>query len=291
MAEVAVLGLGAMGSRMAANLLKAGHRLTVWNRSKEAAHSLISTGARLAGTPREAAAEADFVIAMVRDGIASRKIWLDEDTGALAGLKAGAVAIESSTLTPVWIGELAKAASARGVAFLEAPVAGGRPQAEAAQLIYIVGGEKDVLARTEPLLKAMGTAVHHAGPVGAGAMVKLSVNSLLAIQVGAMAELIGLLQRLGADVDRAVEIIGTTPASSPAAKTMAASMRAGTFAPLFPVELMDKDLAYAIAMAGADCSQHMPLTIAAREVFQHGIDRGMGDDNITSIVRLYTEPR
>ncbi|MER8684986.1 NAD-binding protein, partial [Mesorhizobium sp. M1405] len=96
--------------------------------------------------------------------------------------------------------------------------------------------------------------------------------------------------RLGADVDRAVEIIGTTPASSPAAKTMATSMRAGTFAPLFPVELVDKDLGYVIAMAGAGSSKHMPLTTAAREVFQHGIDRGMADDNITGIVRLYTEP-
>jgi 3-hydroxyisobutyrate dehydrogenase-like beta-hydroxyacid dehydrogenase len=263
----------------------------VWNRSKGAADQLIAAGAHLAGSPREAVAEADFVIAMVRDDIASRKIWLDEDTGALAGLKTDAVAIESSTLTPVWIRELAKAASARGVAFLEAPVAGGRPQAEAAQLIYLVGGEKELLARTEPLLKAMGTAVHHAGPVGAGAMVKLSVNSLLAIQAGAMAELIGLLQRLGANVDRAVEIIGATPASSPAAKTMAASMLAGTFEPLFPVELVDKDLGYAITMAGAGSSKHMPVATAAREVFRHGIDRGMGDDNITGIVRLYTEPR
>jgi len=132
MAEVVVLGLGAMGLRMRANLLKAGHRLTVWNRSKGAADQLIAAGAHLAGSPREAVAEADFVIAMVRDDIASRKIWLDEDAGALAGLKTDAVAIESSTLTPVWIRELAKAASARGVAFLEAPVAGGRPQAEAA---------------------------------------------------------------------------------------------------------------------------------------------------------------
>lgn len=83
---------------------------------------------------------------------------------------------------------------------------------------------------------------------------------------------------------------GATPASSPAAKTMAASMLAGTFEPLFPIELVDKDLGYAITMAGAGSSKHTPLATAAREVFRHGIDRGMGDDNITGIVRLYTEP-
>lgn len=99
----------------------------------------------------------------------------------------------------------------------------------------------------------------------------------------------GLLQRLDANIDRAVEIIGATPASSPAAKTMAASMLAGTFEPLFPIELVDKDPGYAITMAGAGSSKHMPLATAAREVFGMGLIAAY--DNITGIVRLYTEPR
>src|SRR6185437_6871265 len=149
--NIALLGLGAMGSRMAANLLKADHALTVWNRTPEAAAALVAQGAKQAPTPRQAAAGADFVFAMVRDDEASREIWLSPHHGALEGLKEGAVAIESSTLTPGWIRELGLAVAARGSTLLEAPVVGSRPQAEAAQLIYFIGGDESVLKRVKPL--------------------------------------------------------------------------------------------------------------------------------------------
>ena len=114
MSKVAFLGLGAMGSRMAANLMKAGHMVTVWNRSPAAAEALVASGARRASSPKEAAEGGDFVFAMVRDDNASQNVWLDSTNGALAGMHPGAVAIESSTLTPEWIRELSEHLERRG---------------------------------------------------------------------------------------------------------------------------------------------------------------------------------
>ena len=168
MAKVAFIGLGAMGSRMAANLLKAGHDLTVWNRAPAAADKLVSSGAKKAHTPREAAAGNDFVITMVSNDEASRQVWLDEETGALAGLKQGAIAIESSTLTPAWVRELAVAMTSAGIALLDAMVSGSTPQAESGDLVYLVGGEREALQRAEPVFKSLGSSIRYAGPSGCG---------------------------------------------------------------------------------------------------------------------------
>lgn len=284
MSNVAVLGLGAMGSRMAAALLRAGHAVTVWNRTAARADGLV--GARLAASPRAAVAGAEVAIAMLRDDTASRAVWLDPAAGALGGLAQGAIAIECSTLTPAWIAELAETAGGHGVGFLDAPVLGSRPQAEAAQLIHLVGGDAAVLARAEPILRAIGGTIHHAGRAGAGAALKLAANTLFAIQVAAMAEVIGLLRGSGVEVAQAIDILGATPVASPAAKGAGAAMLAGAFAPLFPVDLVEKDLAYAAQAADAG-GRRMPLAAAARQVMQAAIAQGLGDDNLTGIVRLY----
>ncbi len=287
MSAISVLGLGAMGSRMAKSLVSCGHQVTVWNRTIARCEALGLAGARIAASPRDAVREADFVIAAVRDDNASRAVWLDDGSGALGAMKPGAVAIESSTLSVDWVRELARAAdTVPGVSFLEAPVAGSRPQADARQLIYFVGGDARVIATAEPVLKAMGAAVHHAGPVGAGAAIKLAVNALFGVQVAALAELLGALAKAGVDLERAVSIIGATPVCSAAAKGASASMLTKDFAPLFPVDLVEKDLGYmhSLAMtAGAE----VPLSDAARAVMSAAVARNFGADHLTGIIRLY----
>jgi len=285
--NVAVLGLGAMGSRMAINLINAGHTVTVWNRTPEQAASLVVAGARQAKTPRQAAADADFVITMLRDDEASREVWLNPETGALAGMKKGSVGIESSTLTPDWIRELGRAALQRGINLLEAPVAGSRPQAAARQLVYFVGGDEATLKQAEPVLKALGSAIHHVGALGTGALVKLATNALLGVQVTALAELIGLLKRAGADADRAIQVISSTAAWSPAANYLSNSMLTGNFAPQFPVELIEKDFGYTVQAASSP--EAVPTIAAARGVFRHAIETGFGADNMTGVVRLFTK--
>jgi 3-hydroxyisobutyrate dehydrogenase len=286
MSKIAVLGLGAMGARMATNLVQAGHAVTVWNRSAERAKPLVDAGAQGAATPRAAVAGTEVVIAMVRDDEASREVWLAPQTGALDGMTQGAIAIESSTLTPGWVKQLARAAEAAGVPFIDAPVAGSRPQAEAGQLIYMIGGDAGVIACAEPILRSMGGTLHFAGPVGSGALVKLAVNTLFAVQVATVAELIGALKANGTDVARAVEILFATPAASIAAKGAAASMLSDAFAPMFPVELVEKDLGYVTSLV-AEAAKHLPMAAAARGVMQNAIAAGLGQDNLTGIARLY----
>jgi 3-hydroxyisobutyrate dehydrogenase len=286
MTNISVLGLGAMGSRMAANLMKAGHAVTVWNRSPDKAARLVAAGARLAATPRAAAREADFVIVTVRDDEASRAIWLDPTNGALEAMGPDAMAIESSTLSVHWVRELGAIAANSGVAFLDAPVAGSRPQAEAGQLIYFVGGEASAFARAELLLKAMGGSVHHAGAVGSGAGVKLMVNALFGIQLAAIGELVGFAKKIGLDTAKATEILGSTPVCSPAAKLAAGAMLAGNFTPMFPIALAEKDFGYVVAVAER-AQADVPISVAAHQVFAEALLRGYGEDNITGVVKVY----
>lgn len=283
---VAVLGLGAMGSRMAARLLKAGYQVKVWNRSPDRARALVNAGAQLAHSPREAAAEADFVMAMVRDDAASLHVWCDNEQGALAAMKVGAVAIESSTLSVEAIRQLAHAATTMGVSFLDAPVSGSRPAAEAGQLVYLVGGDEAAFQRTRPLLLTLGATARHVGPVGHGALSKLVTNALLGIHVTALAELIGLLRQQDVAPESILQAVATTPVWSPVDHYLAGSMLAGDFSPQFPVELIAKDFSYALATAKNQRS--LPLTTAALAVFEEAIRSALGDSNMTAVAQLYS---
>ncbi len=285
MTTVAFLGLGAMGARMAANLLKAGFSLTVWNRTPAAAEPLVQAGARQAQTPKEAATGADFVIAMVRDDEASRDVWLNPQTGALAGMAAGAVGLESSTLTPDWVRALGREFAARNLSLLEAPVSGSRPAAENALLVFLLGGDEAVAAKAEPLLKSMGSTINLVGPLGAGALTKLATNAILGIQVTAYAEIIGMLQAAGLDPARSLKAIATTPVWAPVATFFTGSMLSANFAPQFPVGLIEKDFRYALKVAGA--AEKVPAIATAHGVFQKAIAQGLAELNMTSVVTLY----
>lgn len=283
--RIAFLGLGAMGSRMAARLLLAGHAVTVWNRRPAAAAPLVAAGARQALSPREAAVGADFVISMVRDDAAAQQVWCDPEQGAMITIKPGAVAIESSTLSPGAIRQLASAASVAGVHLLDAPVSGSRPAAKAGQLVYLVGGDADTFRRAEPVLLAMGASVRHVGPVGHGTLAKLVTNTLLGLHVTALAELIGLLRHQGVAPDAVLQAVAATPVWAPVDHYLSGSMLAGDFQPQFPVALMAKDFGYALDAAGG--ATRLPLASAALSVLTEALRQGLGDANMTAVAQLY----
>ena len=284
MKKVAFLGLGAMGVRMAANILKAGHQVTVWNRTPSKADKLVISGAKLAQTPREAAQDADFIIAMVRDDNASKEIWLDPDTGAFSSMKKGAIAIDSSTLSVNWVKELNQHASERNIPFIEAPVSGTRPQAESGQLIYLVGGKEEAYENSKALLGTMGSVINYTGEVGNGALAKLCTNTLLGMQVATLAELISTLQRQqGADVEKIISALSSTAPWSASANGISTMMLHQMFAPMFPVELIEKDFSYTLEATG----HTTPVIEAVRNVFKKGIDNGIGDENMTAVIKLY----
>lgn len=281
--HTAILGTGAMGSRMAAALPRAGHTVSVWNRTPARAQPLAALGATIADSPRAAADGAQIVIAMVRDDEASRQVWLGQD-GALAVLSADAIGIESSTLTARWVRELAATFAGRGSAFLDAPVVGTRAQADTASLIHLIGGDAAVVARAMPVLSAIGDTAHHVGPVGSGAVLKLVVNAFLGIQVAALGELLGAAEQLGLDRRRAGEVLVEMPSCSATAKGVTLGMLARNFAPAFPVELVEKDLGY---LVGETAPGSMPLNAAARAVFARAIAAGLAADNMTAVAKLY----
>ncbi|MCS3468907.1 3-hydroxyisobutyrate dehydrogenase-like beta-hydroxyacid dehydrogenase [Pseudomonas sp. JUb42] len=285
MSNVTVLGLGAMGSRMAANLIASGHLVTVWNKSPGKARSLIDKGALLAATPRDAVVHADFVISVISDDAASRSVWLDSETGALAGAKRAAILIESSTLSGAWIRELGEIISDKGFSFLDACVSGSRPQVESHQLVYFVGGSVTDLQAATPVLTAAGGAhIHHVGEVGSGTAVKLATNVLLGVQTAAMAEALTLLKRVNVDALQALEAIGSTFVCSPFAKGVGTLMAKQSFSPLFTSKLVAKDMRYALAAAEGD---FMPLISATHEVFQAAVERGWAEENLSSVIKLY----
>jgi 3-hydroxyisobutyrate dehydrogenase len=281
--SVAFLGLGAMGSRMAARLLDDNVRLRVWSRSGLPA-GLSSLAPMLAATPAAAVADADIVISMVTDDDASRAVWLE--AGVLEGMRRSAVAVECSTLSPGWVSTLAQRAGDAGLAFVDAPVVGSRPQAEAGSLIFLAGGDAAVVERLRPTLLRMGGALHHVGASPAGAYAKLVTNALFTIQVAAVAELLGFARCARLDVQVLNQVLGSLPVVSPAAKGAMAGMLAGAFGPMFPLRLAAKDLRYAAAEAAAVGSD-VPMTRAAREVFQRGGANGFFEENLTAVTKLY----
>jgi 3-hydroxyisobutyrate dehydrogenase-like beta-hydroxyacid dehydrogenase len=286
MSKIAFLGLGAMGSRMAANLVKAGHEVTVWNRDPARAEAFRQQNARIAGTPRAAATGAAVVISMVTDDAAARSVWLDPATGALAALGPGAIAIESSTVTPAWIEELGAAVTARGARLLDAPVAGSRPQAEAAQLVFMVGGAREAFDAARPVLDAMGVSIMHVGGLGQGAVLKLAVNTLFAAQLESVAELLGFLTRNGFAADEAAALLGAFPIVAPPIAGAAKMMAAKSVAPLFTIDLIEKDLGYIIDTA-ARSGASLPGAQSARAAFQRAQQQGLGQANISGLAAVF----
>lgn len=286
MKNIAVLGTGAMGSRMARGLLKAGNRVVIWNRTKERARPLLDQGAVWADTAKAAALGADYVLSMVRDDQAARDVWLDPTSGALTALTPESVALECSTLSVPFFKELALAFVEQNKTLVDAPLAGSRPQAEAGQLIFFVGGPSDTVERLRSVLEPLAGAIHHTGEQGSGVVVKLMVNALFGAQLGVIAELIGFAQKTGINVSQGVEILSATPVCSPAAKIAANAMVNRVWNPAFPIDLVAKDFELLTRSAQLN-NASLPLGDALKTLYSKGVEQGLAEDNITGIVQLY----
>lgn len=280
MTAIAILGLGAMGSRIAQRFIAAGYETHVWNRSPAASETLVKAGATAHATPRETAARARVVMSIVRDDQASRDVWLNARIGAALGLKPGSIAIESSTLSAGWVCELASRL-ANQCEFVEAPVVGSRPQAEAGQLIYLLGGSEQAISAVKPILDVSGSKQLHCGEPRAGAAVKLAANAFFAVQASALGELFASLKSQGIDHARAAELFAELPTTSPVALGISKLIAANHYAPLFPVELVLKDLSYQVAESAT------PVVSATHKLFEQAVDQGLGDLNIHAVARLF----
>jgi len=279
---VAILGLGTMGAGMASKLLDAGFSLTVYNRTAAKAQFLVDRGARLASSPAEAAAGADTLISMLADDAASREVWMGKH-GALAAVTPGAILIESSTVSPAWITELAALAASHGAELLDAPVTGSRMQAETGQLNFLVGGSAQALQTATPALKAMSKQIVHLGPVGSGAKMKLINNFLCAVQVASLAEGLTWIERSGLDRSEALAVLKTGAPGSPLLGAISERMVNQNYEVNFLLKLMTKDLVYAEAEA-ALCRVDLKTAQVARTLFEDAIAKGFGDDDMAAVI-------
>jgi 3-hydroxyisobutyrate dehydrogenase len=266
MSTVAFLGLGAMGSRMAMNLHAAGHKLKVFNRDKAKAKPFADKGIEVCDSPAAAAKGAEFVCSIVSDDVATREVMLGAN-GVLGAAAKGTIILDSSTNTPAMAREVAQAAAAKGLVYLDAPVSGSMAQAQGKELVILVGGDKAAFDKAQPVLLAMGRMVRRIGDTGAGATLKLINNMLSATLTAAIAEAAVAAEAANLDRDAAMEVLAEGAAGSRLMKTKLPKMFKRDFTPQFQLELMDKDLRYFLALA-QELDRPAPIASLIRSQYQ-----------------------
>jgi 3-hydroxyisobutyrate dehydrogenase-like beta-hydroxyacid dehydrogenase len=265
--KIGLIGLGLMGRPMGLNLLKGGYSLTVWNRTASRAESLVAAGAKLANSPEEVAGSSDALITIVSDPPAlERVLWggsgSSQGGGALGSLRPGSIYIDSSTVSPALARKIAAASTERQIAFLDAPVTGGTWGAEKGELVFMVGGDAQVLKDAEPIFSALGKRWFHLGPNGAGQTIKLAMNLILALQVDALAEALALVTAAGLQGEKLVEVLQSSMARAAVLDVKAPLLLKGEYPPSFPLRLMHKDMGLALELA-KDAGVALPAAAAA----------------------------
>ena len=279
MSVVAVVGLGAMGSRIARRLVEAGHEVVVWNRTAEKAAPLVEAGAVGAATPAEAAARAEAVLTMVANPAALRDVT-EGEAGIAAGVGEGTTVIEMSTVGPEAVRRLASALGER-VGLLDAPVLGSRAEAESGTLKIFVGGPPELVERWTPLLSVLGSPLH-VGEVGAGAAAKLVANTTLVGTIGLLGEALALGEGLGLSREKTFEVLAATPLAAQAERRRE-SIESGEYPPRFALYLARKDAELVVA-AAREAGVDLRLTEAARTWLAEAEDAGWGDRDYSAVL-------
>jgi 3-hydroxyisobutyrate dehydrogenase len=266
MPHVAFIGLGRMGHGMAGRYLDAGFVVTVWNRSKAKADGLIARGAHWAASPRDAAIDADAVVTMVADDEASREVWLAKD-GAAATMKAGAIAIECSTVSHAHALAMARELRARGLIYIDCPVTGLPAAAAEGKLTLLVGADVADLDKARPYLAPIANSIRHFGAVGSGTVFKLINNLLGAVQIASLAEGLAIAEQSGLDMKLVAEALSTGAVASPQVIRHSKRMASRDFSGAsFTAALRHKDAAYAVALA-EELLPGVPVSRAAVEAY------------------------
>jgi 3-hydroxyisobutyrate dehydrogenase len=281
--HVAFLGLGRMGAPMAGRLSHAGHELVVWSRTRAHAEALADR-AEVAGSPAEAGAKADLAITMLTDGGALEAVVLGPD-GLADGLGSGSLLIDMSTVGPSQARKVAKALEPRGVAFVDAPVAGSVGPAAEGTLAIMVGGDRDAVERARPLLAVLGDPQRtwHVGPVGAGQAAKLMVNLVLGGVMAVVAEGYTLGRVLGLDPDDTLDVLEGASVAAQTVRSKRDKLRSGDFGEAgFRLGLMHKDLRLALDAAKA-ARASLPGTERVAELFAGAKGQGRADHDYSAV--------
>jgi len=280
--SIGFIGLGIMGTPMALNLVKAGLKLTVYNRTRDKAEPLERAGARVAASAAEAARDADVIITIVSDTAAMEEIVLGNG-GLLNTIQPNAVLIDSSTISPAVSCKLASQLATKGASMLDAPVTGSKHGAEKGELTFMIGGERGTLERVMPILKVLGKKHVYCGAHGLGLAAKLAMNAILSTMVEIFAEGFVMATKAGVPPATLLEIMQSSFARSGIIDFKAPFVFKGDFTPYFPLKLMHKDLELAMEFAYAQ-NLTMPATATVKEVYGAARAQGLGDQDYAAVI-------
>jgi len=288
--RIAFLGLGVMGGPMAGHLARAGHAVTVYNRTPERALRWVADyGGKHARTPASAATGADIVVMCVGNDNDVRSVVLGSD-GALAAMQPGAILVDHTTASAEIAREIHATAKARGIGFLDAPVSGGQAGAENGKLTIMVGGDPDVFARAESVLATYARAVTLMGGTGSGQLTKMFNQICIAGLVQALAEGVAFAEKAGLDVERGLEVISKGAAQSWQMENRGKTMLADKFDFGFAVDWMRKDLALCLAEARARGAA-LPVTALVDQFYARVQAEGGGRFDSSSLIRLLRDKK
>ncbi len=284
MAKLGFVGLGIMGRPMMKNLLKAGHSVVAYTRTKSVLDACVADGAERGASNKDVGARADVIVTMLPDGPQVEEVVLGAG-GILEDAKPGAMVIDMSSINPLVSQKIGKACAAKGVEFLDAPVSGGEPKAIDGTLAIMVGGSEAAFAKAEPLLKCMGSTVTLTGPVGAGNTTKLANQIMVACNIAAMGEALTLATRCGLDPEVVFNAVKGGLAGSAVLNAKGPMLIVRNFKPGFRVNLHQKDLRNALQTAE---STHvtLPLTAIVQQMLSSLIANGKGDLDHSAIATV-----
>jgi len=283
--NVGFIGLGIMGKPMAMNLMKAGHSLKVFNRSKESVKELVALGAEEALSPGDAAVGVDALITMLPDSPDVRKVMIGEG-GVIEYAERGLLYIDMSSILPEVSREVGTALKEKGIDMLDAPVSGGDLGAIAGTLAIMAGGEESVFERALPLFKAMGSSYILVGPLGSGNTAKLTNNMIVAGNIAILSEALMLCKESGTDLQKVLDAIRGGSAGSAVLETKSPKILKEDYKPGFKIDLHIKDLRNA-QITGEKLGLHMPITDLSVTMYEKLSGEGLGDTDHSALFTYY----
>ena len=285
MAKLAFLGMGVMGAPMAGHLSKAGHEVTVYNRTKAKAEAWAKTyGGQSADSPAQAADGAEIVFACVGDDNDVRSVTIGGD-GAFQSMGSGTIFIDNTTASATVARELSAKAAERGIAFLDAPVSGGQAGAENGALTVMVGGDAAAFAKAEPLMSCYGAKVTHMGPSGSGQLTKMVNQICIAGLVQGLSEAVNFGQNAGLDMDKVLDVISGGAAQSWQMVNRGHTMAKDEFDFGFALDWMRKDLRICFEEASQNGSP-LPVTALVAQYYAMLSERGFGRNDTSALIKL-----
>ena len=285
--RVGFLGMGAMGGAMARRLVQSGFSVSGYEVDAARAERAAKDGVTLAKSAAAAAATADVVMSSLPNPPAVRAAYLGAD-GAVSALRPGTILVDMSTIDPDTWREVAEAARARGAESLGAPVSGGPAEAGSGRLVFLIGGEASAIDRCRPVLEALGSEIHHLGPLGAGHIVKLVNNVMSMCNVAVAAEAMVLGVRAGMDPQRLFEVLSTSGGRSHHFLKRFPNVLAGDFTPHFSIALSRKDLSLALRMAES-LGVPMLATSTVRQIYEAAAAQGLDTLDMAGVTTLYEQ--